>query len=353
LLFPSRLIRRTMARGAPQSVRAHAAARLAWSTWGLTLAVQGLGLLFWGIGAFFPLTGGDSAGSGGIVRVGLLLTFGVVATVGAFIGARQPRNPIGWMMLVGALVASFEVFASNYAAYAQSGSVPASPFVAWLGPVLNVSVALVPPLLLLFPDGRLPSRRWKPVVWLSAASVVLLVATKALDPGRLQFATGEPLVATQAILPALDRASQGALVLAIVLATASLVLRMRHARGDQRLQLRWIAFAAVVWAAGLAASILTPAAWQPVVRIAYLITLNGFVVAVCVAVLKYRLYDIDVVINKTIVYGALALMITGVYVGLVLGVGTVVGASGGSDLWLALLATVVVALRVRRARHAI
>jgi hypothetical protein len=133
-------------------------------------------------------------------------------------------------------------------------------------------------------------------------------------------------------------------------AAASLVLRWRHTRGEERQQLRWIAYTVPPWALVFAASVAAPVTLQPIVRVVYFLVLSIFVVAFGVAVLKYRLYDIDIVINKAIVYGALAVFITGVYVAVVFGISAAI-ATAAFDIWLSLLATVIVAVAFQPVRE--
>ncbi|HET6317190.1 MAG TPA: hypothetical protein VFG86_12080 [Chloroflexota bacterium] len=210
-------------------------------------------------------------------------------------------------------------------------------------------------MLVLFPNGRLPSQRWRWVLWLAGIAGGLQVVNRVLSPGPLRLAPTEQnpfgLEATAPVLPAIDLAAQVGLVLALLAAAASLVLRWRVARGDERLQLRWIAYAVLPWAALFAAAIVAPQAWQPAVRVVYFFALDLFAIALGVAVLKYRLYDLDLVVNKAIVYGALAAFVGGLYVAIVFGISAVIGAAAELELWLSLLATAIVALVVQPVRE--
>jgi signal transduction histidine kinase len=336
-------------------VNARAAAGLAWSLCLLTLAVLVVGLVLWVANGFPVLLGSDPATGGAPIRLLAVLTFALIAIVGLLIATRQPSNPIGWIILAADLVSSFDLFGQNFAAYALSDWPTAARLVAALAYPLNVSAALISAMLVLFPNGRLPSARWRWVLWLAGGSGVLQVLHRALRPGPLRMAPSEQnpfgMPSAAPVLAAIEVAAQLGLAAALLLAAASLVLRWRHARGDERLQLRWIAYAVLPWAAVFATSVVVPQAWQPVVRVVYFLVLDLFVIALGVAVLKYRLYDIDLVVNRALVYGALGAFITAVYVTVVFGISAAVDATTELDVWLSLLATVIVALAFQPVRE--
>jgi two-component system NarL family sensor kinase len=223
----------------------------------------------------------------------VVATFALVAIVGLLIATRRPSNPIGWIILSAVFVASFDLFSQNFAAFALPKWPTAAVLVAALAYPLNVSAALVPMMLALFPSGRLPSTRWRGVLWLAAAGGVLQVAHRALRPGPLRLAPSEPnpfgVEGAAPFLPTLELAAQLGLIGALVIGAGSLVQRWRHARGEERLQLRWIACAAVPWAAGFAATLVVPQAWQGLARVIYFVVLDVFVIALGTALLKYRL----------------------------------------------------------------
>ena len=234
-------------------------------------------------------------------------------------------------------MSSFDLFSQNFAPFALPTAPSAARLVAALAYPMNVSAALVAIMLLLFPNGRLPSPRWRLVVWLAIGSGVLQVTQRAVRPGPLRMAPSEPnpfgVDWAAPILPWIEAAAQVGVALALLLAAASLVLRWRHTQGEERQQLRWIAYAVPPWAVVFAATITAPVALQPIVRVVYFVVLDLFVLALGVAVLKYRLYDIDMVVNKAIVYGALAAFVTGVYVAVVFGISAAVDATDVFDVW--------------------
>ena len=260
--------------------------------------------------------------------------------VGALIASKRPHNPVGWICLaVGLLwmlIGTFEYY-STYGV-TQRGSVPFPEAIAALNNWLWVpAVGLVGTyLLLLFPDGKLPSKRWRPLAWLSGAVIVLLSISGFLAPGPLQNLEevqnpfgleGQPWItyAGYALLPILP--------VCMLASAASLVMRYRRSGGEVRQQIKWIAFAAsfmgvlylTIMSAGLVSLLIsapeTPSAlgerslWGALLEDVGVLSFAGIPVAIGFAVLKYRLYDIDLLINRTLVYGSLTAMLALVYFG--------------------------------------
>ena len=301
--------------------------------------------------------------------------FAVSSTIaGTLIVVRQRRNVIGWLLLAVPLWAAFAFVAGDYATYTlvtAPGSLPFGRAAAWIDRWAIVPALSIPILLfLLFPDGRVPSRRWRPVLWLACAAPAVTALLFALTPGRMTGAFAD-LAAVRVINPTgidgaggvitiLSEITGGASLVAAVLAGASLVARFRSRRGDERQQIKWLAFVGVAFLAELAltgavAAILGtgPAAdtWGNVMYAVMFGTLGLGIPAACaVAILKYRLYDIDVVISKTLVYAVLAAFITAVYVLLVVGIGSLAGSGGRPDLGLSILATALVAVAFQPVR---
>jgi hypothetical protein len=268
----------------------------------------------------------------------------MAALAGAVLAARRPRNPIGWLLL--GLGLCFIVFplVEAYVLAALAGAPNGLPAVRWVGWVGNwiwvPAHACIALLFLLFPNGRLLSPRWRPVAWVTVATTALLLVASACHPGPLEVVSsirdpdilrrfGNPLGIT-ALVPF----NEPLIVLikgAEVLGIASLALRFRRSRGEERQQLKWVAYAAVLFAlqlvlvtggrwVGLVAD--RPARWLEV--LGYLTSL-GLLVAIAVAVLKHRLYDIDRVINRTLVYGSLTAVLGLGYTALVVVLGQLVG----------------------------
>ncbi len=284
------------------------------------------------------------------------------AVAGALVIVRQPKNAIGWMLAfigVGGLLTSE---AQNYSVLANvvhHKDLVGAGFAAWLGswlflPGITLLVTLV---LLLFPDGRLPSRRWRPVLWLSI--IALLVSNSGLALGsvpRTNYSVGSGGVLTDS---SRQSDTQALALLAFVMGLAclaGLIVRFRRSAGQERQQLKWFTYGGLIFATGLVVSVgsvLGPGNNQTPAWAASFqeLTSVAIPVAIAIAVLKYRLYDIDVVISRTLVYGALAAFITAVYVGIVVGVGTLVGSGGKPNLVLSIVATAIVAVAFQPVRE--
>ncbi len=270
----------------------------------------------------------------------------VFPAVGALIVSRHPRNALGWLFCLMGLSSGLSGLALEYATYAlvvRPDSLPGAVTAAWLDTWVGmpgfVSLALIP---LLFPDGRPPSRRWWPIVWAAGAAIVMGTVSFALMPGPLD---GYPSVNNPFGIEGAKGAfevllSVGVLVIVVTLfaGIVSLVVRYRRSRGAERQQLKWFTYATAVIPLALLGNTLFP-------DLAWLIGGVGVAcipVAIGIAILKYRLYDIDLVINRTLVYGALTAIVVGLYVLIVGGLGTLLQARG--DLLVSLLATGVVAV---------
>ena len=257
--------------------------------------------------------------------------FALYGVVGALAAARRPENPIGWVFQSVAMFTGLAFVSEQYATYAlvtRPGALPAAQWVAW--PSLWMWIPgigyLVTFLLLLFPTGRLPSPRWRPVAWASGASMIVLSAFLALAPEPLRAAdfTRNPLA-----VPALGRVAflEGAafvvLLICGLLSAVSLLLRFRSASAVERQQLKWFCFAAslVVLALLLDPESLTlqvPAQIGVLSDLLFYVGVAAVPVATGMAVLRYRLWDIDVIIRRTLLYTALSLSLATVYFGSVL-----------------------------------
>jgi signal transduction histidine kinase len=281
----------------------------------------------------------DYWGAGAVMAI-------VFPVVGALIVSRYPANALGWVFCFIGFFTGAGDFASEYATYTvitEPGSLPGGVIAAWIGSFAgDVGFASMPLVPLLFPDGRPPSRRWRPVVWLAASTIAVATVSFAFMPGPLEE---HPSVANPLGIEGAGAALRllldvfGLVFLAVLLAgVASLVVRFRRSRGAERHQIKWFAYAAVLLPASLLGNTIFP-------DLAWLIGGIGVAcvpIAIGVAVLKYRLYDIDFLINRTLVYGALTAIVICVYV-------LVVGYLGalfrtGDDLLVSLLATGLVAV---------
>jgi hypothetical protein len=305
------------------------ARRAAWSLWGVAVASTLTGLVF------LVLNGSTETPNslGTPVIDGLVAAFFLsFATVGALIAARQPRNPIGWLFLAGGLAAALEeplLGWSTYALVTEPGSLPGAAAAAlladavWLPSLASATLFM----FVLFPTGRPPSPRWRPFIWIFALDMAVYVLATLLNPGGLYFfpSVDNPIgfeAAGESLQTAVDYASPIVFV-SLLLGLVALLLRFRRSSGVERQQLKWIVYVAAVFVA------LTPAlivlgerevelAGVLVSDLVFTALICGVPVAVGVAILRYRLYDIDVVINRTLVYGALTATLVGAYVGSVL-----------------------------------
>jgi hypothetical protein len=289
------------------------------------------------------------------------------ATVGAVIAARQ-RNRIGWLFLAFGLAAAVLVSTGAYffrGAIVTPGSLPAARIAGWIGLVLWPSSYLfLSLLLLLFPDGRLPSPRWRPVAVALAISWILVILNSAFAPATTTT-QGIPFtnpVGVQALgHPAWQAAAQGALVIAVAtLGAAALapLLRFRRADPAQRQQLKWFAFVIGICAASVLVAVAVIGVLPIVATVLTYVPVAGVVVgvpaAVGLAILRYRLYDIDRLINRTLVYATLTAVLGLSYATAVLALGQVFGGVGErTPSWAVAGATLAVAALFQPARRRI
>ena len=340
-------------------MNSRASSWLAWSLAGLSLTMfvagVALTLLFLsGTPALQPSSSWSTVGA--LLGGGLFLVFPLV---GALIASKRPDNAIGWICLAVGLLWTLIGMSDVYSEYgvAQPGSVPFAVVVAGINNWLWVpAVGLLGTyLLLLFPDGRLPSSRWRPLAWLSGAVLVLASVGVMLSPGPLQGLGGmrNPFgLEGQQWLTSVGYAVLPLLPLCMLASALSLVLRFRRSRGEERQQIKWIAFAAsvvvIVYLIAMVASLLSAAetwfagsspAWLSLLQSAALLSLTVIPIAVGFAVLRYRLYDIDLLINRALVYGSLTVTLAATYFGAVVGLQYVLRALTGQGSTLAVVAS--------------
>ncbi|MGH3107440.1 MAG: hypothetical protein ACRDN7_02455 [Rubrobacter sp.] len=245
--------------------------------------------------------------------------------LGGLIASRRPDNLIGWIVCAAAVANAMDYFADGYATYAllaEPNSLPGGLVTAWVSNwVPMLALGLLPFFLLLFPTGRLPSRRWRPVAVFAVLVYVVLPVGYAVLPGPLiTFPSVEnPLGhegAAGEIVPGVGQVSAWMLfVLSSLVSLVSLVLRFRRSRREERQQIKWVAYAAALIAAYLLVDSIFGEALDPISPILSAIFFGSLWVAIGVAILKYRLYNIDLLINRTLVYGALTAILAAVYFG--------------------------------------
>ena len=289
------------------------ASSLAWVGWTVTiLLVAGaliLGLANRQVAPLYEVT-----------SVAISPTF---ATLGALIVSRRPGNVIGWIFLASGLLGGVLMFFGQYATVAlapQGPALPGAALAAWLATLAQNSFSVsILFLVLLFPDGRLPSRRWRPPARVMGTFIVVCLAIVALSPGPLaEFpSASNPFGVEVATLPGpVSAAGQLGVMACVVAALLSMVVRFYRSRGEERLQLKWFTYAAMVGVTTpLLLGVLAPAAFEVLGRLVWTLGFLSIPVSAAVAILKYRLYDIDRIINRTLVYAALTLVLALVYVG--------------------------------------
>ena len=294
---------------------------------------------------------------GVVVSVSTLVFVVTFATVGALIASRRSDNAIGWLLSATGFL---------YALAAVSTYLAPKRYDDWFGSwiwmtAIALGVTFVP---LLFPTGHLPSRRWRPVAWLAGGALGVFIVGSSFIPGLM---TDDPpyLINPLGFGGSLGHTVFGVMralglfgiPLAAALSIASLVFRYRAGDRVQREQLRWLIFAGALLVLGFLASglvealISDPKAATEIGNAISTLIVTTVPVAIGIAILRFRLYDIDVVLNKTVVYGALAAFITGVYVAIVVGIGSLVGRGGQPNVALSILATGVVAVAFQPVRE--
>jgi len=319
---------------------ARAAPWLAWSlaTLSVVLLVGGIALAQMTLS-----TVAERPYYGSVTLSVLALAFSVV---GAIIASRQPRNAIGWIFCSIGLVVSLSSLTGNYAEYwLARGSAPGNlaETAAWFSSWSWSLLVYVPTsfLLLLFPDGRLPSPRWRPVAWCAALGLIGFLAGYVLTPGPLEdfpqivnpYGVDSPILEAVAVAGAILASAS------MVASAVSLIVRMRRAGRTERQQIKWLAYGgAVVVGAVFVGGVI--AVWIGEVGIAVIsLGLLGVPISTGVAIARYSLYDIDLIINRTLVYGSLTVLLASAYVGVVVGLQALFRALSGQESTLAIVAS--------------
>jgi hypothetical protein len=341
---------------AAQPTAARAPARLAWSLCALALALVAATLLV-------LLAGRPPASAAGDAwqrQAADLLSLVGAPLLGGLIAARRPDNRYGWLWLAFGLGLAVTAFASAYAAVALTSGPDGLRGLAvagWLiGLGFTAAISLFPFLFLLFPNGRLPSRRWWPLAWAIVAVSGLMLVAAALVPGTAVEGVANPIGVGGGLGGILDRVidpGTGVLFVAIALSALSLLPRFRRAQGVERQQLKWLAYAAVLVGAFIIGDAVGLQTSGLVDLLLETLTMIGVYVGIGIAVLRYRLYEIDRLINRTLVYGTLTALLGLVYAVGVFGLGNLLNPVGEESALAVAASTLAVAALFQPARRRI
>ena len=336
------------------AARDRAAVRIAWAGWAISWVLLVLSVVL----------------AVQVETVAFSLSFGAVlvafATVGAVVAARQPHKAVGWLCLAVGLLGSVNALAIPYAEYAfvtRPGSLPGGLVMAWLSLWLSYVWALTATFLpLLFPTGRPPTPRWRPVARAAAVVIVAMCLVAATTPGPMDARQQWPHnpVGIEGAAAALRWAEEGltlCLVAVLVLCAASVLVRFRGARGIERQQLKWFSYAIALFALLFVAFVVTTLLWgewlsETASDVVFAIGYGLIPVSAGIAILRYRLYDIDRIINRSLVYGLLTALLGGSYIGVILLCGQLFGGiTDDPPSWAVAGATLAVAALFQPARR--
>jgi hypothetical protein len=295
------------------------AARLAWAGWVLSIALTALALLLLVLNLSHPNTH--------IYDSWLDSTLNAVffSTVGAIVASRRSENPVGWLLCLYALAQSISHFSAQYAIYAllaRPASLPAGEAMAWVSSwLLPFIIGFSVFWILLFPTGRLPGGRWRWVTWLTVAFILVGAISGAFSSGPVDGLgpIRNPLgvEGVSNVYNSILFTMAGTVLL--VAAASSVFMRLRGAIGAERQQIKWFAYAAAATVMGLVLAYVIPDVLDVPLwfeRIGYAILLSlipAIPISIGIAILRYRLYDIDIIINRTLVYGSLTATLVALY----------------------------------------
>lgn len=332
-----------------------AARRMAWGLLAVGVVLAGAGLVLSAL----------NGERGGLLSATLFtLTFLGFGLTGSLVASRRPDNSIGWLLLgtaLGLVIAGLSTQYATYAVQTNPGALPGGVWAAWVtswayGAVIGPMVTF---LFLLFPDGHVPSRRWRPVAWAAGVDLVIIAAAGMVNPNADSGLPVNNPIGIEAAGNAVDALIGVAFLILLVLAllsVASLIVRFRRSRGDERQQIKLFAFAAGLLAAWLTLTSIGEVAqisWlvdSPLITVLSTVALLALPVAVGAAILKYRLYELDLVIRKTVVFGLLALFVTLVYAAVVGGISALLNITNNTTLSFVAAAALAVLFQPARER---
>jgi hypothetical protein len=304
------------------------APRLAWSAFGLTVLIAATATVFGFVDdgtQLPPPDSGEVTWSGSLSFAIMIAAF---AALGAVLASRRPGNPIGWILCASPVCLAFTELARNWYVHtliAEPGSLPLATGLMWAANWAWIPgfMPLLTLLLLLFPDGSAPSRRWRPVGWLAGAAMGLLIVGYAFAPGPLEdYPRVENPIGIGGAGGGALKVFQGVgfpfFALAAIGSMASVVVRFRRSRGVERQQLKWMAAAAALVVAAWLVNAVFDQVLGEDISLILPFALLALPAAATIAILRYRLYDLGLVVNRTLVYGALTATLAGAYIGIVL-----------------------------------
>jgi hypothetical protein len=332
--------------------------RWSWVAWSM-LAVFAVSLV---VGLPLAVANGTFQQDAGN-QILLFLGFSAFMVVGALVVAHRPNNAIGWLFSASALLAFTGQLAGQYAIYGYAtrpGSLPGATLAVWYGSwpwvlILALTLIFTP---LVFPTGRLLSPRWRPLAWLAGVATAVLTTLNSLRTNMSLGTVPDQVIANPIGVAVVGNPDKGPAVPALILlltvlaavAFGSLVVRFRRSRGEERQQLKWFTYAAAL----VPLSVLGDALPAVVGDLAIDLPIVFLPVAAGIAILRYRLYDIDRLINRTLVYGLLTALLGGVYAGAVLVLGQLFGGVGRDPpSWAVAGATLAAAALFQPARRRI
>jgi len=274
----------------------------------------------------------------------------VYSAVGAVVATRRPAHPIGWLLLAVSLTGALQLLAGEYAATTLvlgPGRLPYGPTAEWLSYMLQpAAVFILFFLLLVFPTGRLLSSRWRIVAWVGVCGFSLGLPYGALGPGPFEKDSlfDNPFGLDAAILGPLNAVGLTLILAALLGAVLSLMVRLVRSHGEERQQIKWFVSVAVLGFFGLfsvsvASSLLPEGAVDFLGNLLWIIVPASLPIAVGIAILRYRLYDIDILINRALVYGTLTIFLAGVYAGTIVLLQEALRALTGQQSGLAIVAS--------------
>jgi len=324
---------------------------LAWTLFALAVALTGWALSFTVRSIEAPTNAFGFRGA----FILLTLSF---AAVGLMLASRRHDNPIGWIFLGIALSSAIQSVGGEYTSYALiTGAARGAAIGSWLDSWIWVPLtgAIAIHVFLLFPTGHLPSPRWRLVAWTGALGTLVFAASFILAPQTEAGLRNPFFDVDPGVVDLLIAVGSMLYLVSLLASVASLVVRFRRATGDERQQLRWLASVAAVIGVFLVMVFLNEfffgdqGVFARVASMGLMLAFAAVPFSVGLAVLKYRLYDLDVVISRAVLYGGLVAIITLFYVGLVVGIGALVGRRG--NLFLSIAATAIIALAFQPLRE--